>query len=72
MFAKVALEIFLLPLLNADAERILSKVDIVKRKLCCRLNTQSVESLIALTECSSMQVSCTELEPNESMAASIE
>ena len=40
----------------ADSERIFSKINLLKRKAPCRLNTQSVNSLIALGECSPMKL----------------
>ena len=40
----------------ADSERIFSKINLLKRKAPCRLNTQSVNSLIALSECSPMKL----------------
>ena len=72
IFGKFALEILSLPLSNADAERIFSKLNLIKRKTRCRLHTQTVRSLIALSDCSSMQGGCSVFEPNENMLACIE
>ena len=69
---KICFKNIVITFVNADAERIFSKVALVKRKARGRLNTQSVNSLIALSECSSMWRRCTKFEINESMAACIE
>jgi len=70
MFGRFALEILSLPLSNADAG-IFSKINLVKRKSRCRLQTQSVRSLIALSECGSIQGGCHKFEPEEDMVSYI-
>ena len=56
MFAKFVLKNIVITFAIADSERIFSKVNLLKRKAPCRLNTQSVNSLIALSECSPMKL----------------
>lgn len=67
MFGKFALEVLSLPLSNADAERIFSKLNLVKNKTRCRLQTHTVKSLIAISEYGSLQGGCNNFEPDEDM-----
>lgn len=67
VFGKFALQVLSLPLSNADAERLFSKVNLIKRKQRNRLRVESVKTLVALSECAAKQGGCKVFQPCETM-----
>ena len=62
-----ALQILSLPVSNTDAERIFSKVNLIKTDIRNSLNTKSVEALILISEAVKEQAACFTFKPSDAM-----
>ena len=62
-----ALQILFLPVSNTDAERIFSKVNLIKTDIRNSLNTKSVEALILISEAVKEQAACFTFKPSDAM-----
>ena len=65
--ATFALQILALPVSNVDAERIFSKLKLIKTDIRNKLETKSVEVLVKLSEEANKSVHCYEYKPSASV-----